>query len=333
MSNPTTAAAKTVIITGGSTGLGFHAARHLAVNYPQWHIIIANRNTTAGQEAMQAIRQQAPSASIEALPLDLGSLASVRAFAAVIISRKLPPIQALVCNAGLQVVSDSRTADGFETTFGVNHLGHFLLTQLLLPHLVVPARIINVSSGTHFSSSDVGQAEKGGMPDPAYSTAQAAAFPPAVNGGDMRTIGRQRYATSKLANMWHTYELIRRLEQDTRLPRPITVNAFDPGLMPGTGLARDYAPPVRWVWENVLPRIPALTRLMFGAVPNSVPVSGANLARLAVDPAWEGITGKYVQGAQAIPSSSASYDEPIARELWESSKELVKLTPAEMALA
>lgn len=333
MSNPTTAAAKTVIITGGSMGLGFQAARHIATTYPQWHIIIANRSTTAGQEAVQAIRKQAPSASIEAQPLDLGSLASVRTFAASITSRKLPPIQALICNAALQVVSDTRTVDGFETTFGVNHLGHFLLTQLLLPHLVAPARIINVSSGTHFSSTDVGQADKGGMPDPAYTTAQAAAFPPPVSGGDLQFIGRQRYATSKLANMWHTYELIRRLEQDTRLPRPITVNAFDPGLMPGTGLARDYAPPVRWVWENVLPRIPALTRLMLGAAPTSVPVSGANLARLAVDPAWEGITGKYIQGDQAIPSASASYDERIARELWESSKELVKLKTPEVALA
>jgi NAD(P)-dependent dehydrogenase (short-subunit alcohol dehydrogenase family) len=324
---------KTVIITGGSTGLGFQAARHIAAHYHGWHIVIANRSVTAAEEAIQSIRQQSPTASIEALPLDLGSLASVRAFAAAVIEKDLPPIHVLVCNAGLQVVTDSRTTDGFETSFGVNHLGHYLLTQLLLPHLAAPARIINVSSGTHFSSADMGQAEKGGMPDPAYTTAQAAAFPPPVNGGDMQFIGRQRYSTSKLANLWHTYELIRRLERDTRLPRPITVNAFDPGLMPGTGLARDYAPPVRWIWENILPRIPALTRMLFGAVPNAVPVSGANLARLAVDPAWEGVTGKYVQGTQAIPSSAASYDERIACELWESSKALVRLTPTEMTLA
>jgi NAD(P)-dependent dehydrogenase (short-subunit alcohol dehydrogenase family) len=333
MGNATTPATQTVIITGGSSGLGFQAARHLAAHYPGWHIIIANRSLSAAQQAIDSIRREAPGATIDAMPLDLGSLASVRAFAAAVIGRKLPPIHALVCNAGLQVVTDSRTADGFETSFGVNHLGHYLLTQLLLPHLAAPARIINVSSGTHFSSADSGQAEKGGMPDPAYSTAQAAAFPPPVEGGDMQFIGRQRYATSKLANLWHTYELIRRLEQTSHLPRPITVNAFDPGLMPGTGLARDYTPVMRWMWEQVLPRIPALGRMIFGASPTPVPLSGANLARLAVDPAWEGVTGKYVQGAQVIPSSPASYDPAIARELWESSKMLVKLTPTEMALA
>ncbi len=333
MNHLTTAVNKTVIITGGSTGLGFHTARHLAAHYPGWHIIIANRSVSAGQEAVQSIRQQTPTASIEALALDLGSLAHVRAFAAALIDRKLPPIHVLICNAGLQMVTDSRTVDGFETTFGVNHLGHYLLTQLLLPHLVAPARIINVSSGTHFSSADGGAAEKGGMPDPAYTTAQAAAFPPPVNGGDMQFIGRQRYSTSKLANLWHTYELVRRLAKDTHLPRPITVNAFDPGLMPGTGLARDYSPVMSWMWESVLPRIPALARLVFRAEPTPMPVSGANLARLAVDPAWEGVTGQYVQGAQAVPSSPASHDERVAYELWESSKALVKLTPGEMALA
>ncbi|MDX2137579.1 MAG: SDR family NAD(P)-dependent oxidoreductase [Chloroflexota bacterium] len=332
MGNPTTPARKTVIITGGSIGLGFHAARHIAGHYPGWHIIIANRTASAAQDAIAKIKAQSPNASIEAMTLDLGSLTSVRAFAAQLIARQLPPIHALVCNAGLQLVSDQRSADGYELTFAINHLGHYLLTQLLLPHMAAPARIINVSSGTHFASAEAG-ADKGGMPDPGYTTAQDAACPPPAS-GDPQFIGRQRYSTSKLCNVWHTYELVRRLEHSNgSLPQPITVNAFDPGLMPGTGLARDYAPPVRWIWENVLPRVPALTRMMFGAAPMSVSVSGANLARLAVDPAWAGVTGKYVQGDKAVPSSPASYDEAKAHELWESSKGLVRLTAAETAIA
>jgi NAD(P)-dependent dehydrogenase (short-subunit alcohol dehydrogenase family) len=332
MRNATTTAAQTVLITGGSTGLGYHAARHIAGHYPGWHIVIANRSLQAGQEAVQTIQRDYPHASLEALPLDLGSLEQVRAFARDVLARDLPPIRALLCNAGLQVVNDTRTADGYETTFAVNHLGHFLLTQLLLPHLSAPARIINTSSGTHFATTDHDNGEKGGMPDPVYTTAPMAATPAPVNGADMQLIGRQRYATSKLCNVWHTYELVRRLEHADHLPHPVTVNAFDPGLMPGTGLARDYAPMLRWMWENVLPRIPALTRMMFGTVPMSVSVSGANLARLACDPAWEGVTSKYIQGTQAIPSSQASYDERPARELWESSKTLVKLSAAEQAL-
>jgi NAD(P)-dependent dehydrogenase (short-subunit alcohol dehydrogenase family) len=331
MGNPTTAASKTVIITGGSMGLGFHAARHIAGNYPGWHIIIANRTASAAQDAIQQIKAHAPNASIEAMTLDLGSLASVRAFAAEVSGRPLPPIHALVCNAGLQLVNDQRSADGYELTFAINHLGHYLLTHLLLPHMASPARIINVSSGTHFASTE-NAGEKGGMPDPLYTTAQdAACLPPAS--GDPQFVGRQRYATSKLCNVWHTYELARRLERDANLPHPVTVNAFDPGLMPGTGLARDYAPPVRWIWENILPRVPALTRMMFGTTPMSVAVSGASLARLAVDAAWEGMTGKYVSGDKAIPSSPASYDAAKARELWESSKALVALTAAETAIA
>lgn len=332
MRNTTTTAAQTVLITGGSTGLGYHAARHIAGHYPGWHIIIANRTLQAAQEAIESIQHEYPNASLEALPLDLGSLANVREFVRTLLTRNIPPIRTLVCNAGLQVVNDTRTVDGYETTFAVNHLGHFLLTQLLLPHLNTPARIINVSSGTHFASEDRSNGEKGGMPDPVFTTAQMTATPAPVNGGDMQFIGRQRYSTSKLCNVWHTYELVRRLAQADHLPHPITVNAFDPGLMPGTGLARDYAPVVRWMWENVLPRVPALARMMFGAAPNPVPLSGANLARLACDPAWEGVTSKYIQGTQAIPSSKASYDEGHARELWESSKTLVRLTATEQAL-
>src|SRR5262249_3303476 len=151
---------------------------------------------------------------------------SVRAFTDDVRDASLPPLHAVVCNAGLQVVSGiERTADGVETTFGVNHLGHFALVQGLLDVLARPARIVVVSSGTHDPT------KPRGMPPPRYPSAAALAHP--AESADVD--GRRRYTTSKLCNVLYAYELDRRLGDD------VTVNAFDPGLMPGSGLARDYS--------------------------------------------------------------------------------------------
>ena len=129
------------------------------------------------------------------------------------------------------------------STFGVNHLGHYLLARLLLPAMATGARILFVSSGTHDPM------QKSGLPDPRYESAYAVAhdFEPGADAG------RRRYATSKLCNVFCTYELARRLAgaSDPRL-QSIRVNAFDPGLMPGTGLARTYPAALRFGWNYVL---------------------------------------------------------------------------------
>ena len=142
----------------------------------------------------------------------------------------LPPLHALICNAGVQSgAKQTFTADGFESTFGVNHLGHFLLVNLLLPRLAAPARVVVVSSGTH------DPALKTGVPAPAWNDPMALAKgelgPLAAKDAPTKR-GQRLYSTSKLANVLFTYELAR------RLPVGVTVNAFDPGLMPGTGLVR-----------------------------------------------------------------------------------------------
>ena len=162
--------------------------------------------------------------------MDLASLTSVRAFVENVRAAGLPPLHAIVCNAGVQVVSGTEwTEDGVEMTFGVNHLGHFALVQGLLDELAHPARIVVVSSGTHDPSKHTG------MPDPSYTSAADLAQPRAEQSHD----GRRRYTTSKLCNVLFTYELDRRLGHGGQ---GVTVNAFDPGLMPGSGLARDYPP-------------------------------------------------------------------------------------------
>jgi NAD(P)-dependent dehydrogenase (short-subunit alcohol dehydrogenase family) len=254
----------------------------------------------------------------------LASLASVRQFVQDFTVRTdLPPLFALVNNAGLQIVGPTEyTADGVEMTFGVNHLGPFLLTNLLLPHFArtvaqdSPNRIVMVSSGTHFDDEPLAKAM--GVPPPAYTTANELARPkPTTEKPDK--VGVERYSTSKLCNLLFAYELTRRLAQQGRTD--LTVNAYDPGLMPGSGLARQRTGLTQWAWNNVLP----LFRLLPGV--GSVQTSGPLLARLTSDPAFAAVTGKYFYfhrpgDMREKPSSATSYDQAKALDLWETSERL-----------
>jgi NAD(P)-dependent dehydrogenase (short-subunit alcohol dehydrogenase family) len=149
------AAKETVIVTGGNTGLGFETARALAESDQGWHVVIACRNPAKAAEAVQTITNRTAKGRVEAMSLDLSSLASVRAFAQDYAGRNLPLLRGVVLNAGSQFVKGTTyTQDGFEATFGVNHLGHFLLANLLLPQISAPARIVFVSSGTHVEGNE-----------------------------------------------------------------------------------------------------------------------------------------------------------------------------------
>lgn len=110
----------------------------------------------------------------------------------------------------------------------------------------------------------------------------------------------RRYATTKLANMYFTYGWA------SRLPDGITVNTFDPGLMPGTGLSREYLPVMRFMWRYIMPKILPLMRLVVNNI-HSTKESGAALVRLITDPAMAGTNGKYYEGFNEIPSSDDSY--------------------------
>ncbi|MEO1466278.1 MAG: dehydrogenase, partial [Cyanobacteria bacterium J06633_1] len=210
------------------------------------------------------------------------------------------------------------TAEGFDTTFGVNHLGHFLLVNLLLKQLVFPARIVFVSSDTHDSSKTTG------MPAPYWRDPQLMAHPeqdPELKNKDIGTIGRTAYTTSKLCNVLCAYELSRRLQANTdNSTPPITVNVFNPGLMPGSGLASDYTPTAKFVWNNILPFL-----CKFVPNVNTMEQAGKALARLITDPELANTTGKYFSTWKMIESSRESYDEDKARELWNASLELTQL--------
>jgi NAD(P)-dependent dehydrogenase (short-subunit alcohol dehydrogenase family) len=222
------------------------------------------------------------------------------------------------------------SSDGFELTFAVNHLGHFLLTNLLLERLRAhaPARIVIVASGVHDPKM------RTGMPHATVTDMETLAATGGPRAGQFN--GRLAYVNSKLCNLWFTYELVRRIEalglatDELRL----TVNAFDPGLVPGSGLARDYPAALRFVWDRVLP---GLAQVLTRVTPtiNPAPKSGRALAHLVLDPGLTQVSGKYFPSHTRwhdAPSSDASYDSGRARALWEASVQMTGLTSAESPL-
>lgn len=179
---------KTAIITGANSGIGFEAARLLALKGA--HVVLAVRNTAKGGKAAREMRSAAPLADVEVMALDLADLASVRQFADTF-SAHHDGLDLLINNAGVMAIPYQKTKDGFEMQFGTNHLGHFALTGQLLPLLqsTPGARVVTVSSGMHrFGDIDFANlhAEQGYKKWGAYSQ-------------------------SKLANLLFTYELQRRL--------------------------------------------------------------------------------------------------------------------------
>ncbi|TMB58230.1 MAG: SDR family NAD(P)-dependent oxidoreductase [Deltaproteobacteria bacterium] len=317
-----------VLVTGGNSGIGFECARQLA--RAGWHVLIASRNRQASAEAVDRIARDSGADAASELGLDLGSTAAVRQFVREIDARDVP-LRALVCNAGLQVHKGPQLSpDGYELTFAVNHLGHFLLTNLLLARLVrnAPARIVIVASGVHDPKF------RTGMPKPAVADLATLAATGGPRAGAFD--GRLAYVNSKLCNLWFTYELIRRIEAAglSREGRWVSVNAFEPGLVPGSGLARDYPPVLRFIWDRLLP---GLARLLSPAVPSINPAdkAGAALAKVALDPELDRTSGRYFPSHarwRAARSSDASYDQAQARALWDASVGFARLAPGESPL-
>jgi light-dependent protochlorophyllide reductase len=295
----------TAIITGANAGLGYECARALLAGPGDWHVVLAVRDVERGRVAAERLGH---TQRCVVCPADLASLESVMRFASDHRGIELPPTRAIVCNAGLQVISGTRRSeDGFELTFAVNHLGHFALVCAMLDQLATPARIVVVSSDTH------DPARRSGMPAPRYRTAEELARPAGDGEEPAQTLGRRRYTTSKLCNVLFAYELDRRLGGGHE---GVTVNAFNPGLMPGSGLARDYTPLQRFAWRFVLPAM----RVLPGV--NSTRVSGERLAALVSDPRFDGVSGRYFDGLREVDSSADSRDRDKAADLWRTSERL-----------
>ncbi len=300
---------KSIIITGANSGIGFECAMQMAKLAPNDQIILACRNVQAGNEAVQKIKQKTNHKNLICLPLNLASLQSVRDFKTAFLKLPGPAITALVNNAGLQNISKTAyTKDGFEITFGTNHLGGFYLTLLLLPYIEKNGSITFTASDTH------DPATKTGIEPPVFTTGKELAFTKETSEKE-NIVGQRRYSTSKLCNVLTTYVLHERLAD-----KNIRVNAFDPGLTPGTGLAKSYPAPLRFVWNNIMPMM-----RYFRKNTNSPATSGSRLANLAFSKELRQLNGIYYSDGKVTKSSTDSYNKAYQAELWKSSIELTTI--------
>ena len=276
---------KTALVTGATSGIGFHTAVGLAREGA--HVILGARNETRGQNAVEAIRSLNGTSEIDYVAGDLSSMAGVRGFTRAVIDRT-HRLDILVNNVGGFYLSREVSVDGYEMTFALNHLSYFLLTALLNDLLIAsaPARIVNVSSVAHRNSR--------------------------INFEDLhmthRYWGMTAYGQSKLANVLFTYELAHRL-----VDTGVTANALHPGLVrTGLGTKHIYRLLIPFVWLGLImvmsPEEGAATSLL-----------------LASSPELEGVTGKYYSTGKEVRTSKRSYDKAAAERLWDVSEELTRI--------
>jgi len=268
----------TFLVTGGNTGIG--RATAVALAHDGGRVYIACRSPELGAAAVSAIKAASGSGTVWLLPLDLASLDSVRACAASFLERD-EPLHVLVNNAG---VGGQRglTADGFEVCFGVNHLGHFALTQLLLERLKATgpgSRVVNVSSQAHYSATGVDF-------DALRRRARGFSW-------------MREYAVSKLCNVLFTQELARRLD-----PGAIAAYALHPGVV-----ASDIWRRVPWPARTVLTRRMLTTER--GAATSLYCATSSSVA---------GASGLYYDDCRAQAPSAVATPE-LAGLLWEYSAE------------
>ena len=284
----TTMSGRTVLITGGNAGIGRAAARQIGELGAD--VVITARNRAKGESALSWLRESVPSARFDLVDLDLSDTASIERAARQVLER-WPRLDVLVNNAGLIVDDRTTTAQGFETTFGVNHLGHFLFTALLRDRLVAsaPARIINVSSEAHRMAWR-GLPWDDLMLERNYSAWAA-------------------YSASKLANLSFTVGLARRLEGTG-----VTVNALHPGVVrTDFGQDRDL--------HGVMSVLMKPARLVF-----ATPERGAHTTTfLASSPVGGTATAGYYSSSRPKRPSAHARDQAAAERLWKVSEQLLGL--------
>ena len=279
-------AMKTILVTGATSGIGLEASVTLAREGHK--VVLVGRDEARTRRTVDEVKQRSGSSNVESMLCDFSSQASIRAFAEAY-RAKYDRLEVLVNNAGTVNEHRSVTPDGIESTFAVNHLGYFLLTNLLLELLVksAPSRIVVVSSAGHYRGTmdleDLGF-EKGGY-------------------GIMKA-----YTRSKLANVMMTRSLAKRLEG-----KGVTVNALHPG-----GVATR-------IWDGA----PKWSQPILAVVKKLVLISpeqgGKTLSYLATSPEVEGVSGKYFEKNKQKGCAPLARDEALAEKLWVKSAELVKL--------
>jgi NAD(P)-dependent dehydrogenase (short-subunit alcohol dehydrogenase family) len=306
-------AQRTLVMTGGSSGFGRNAAAHLLRDHPDQHLVLTVRGGY-GERLAAELTAETGNPNVSTVPCDLSSLSDIRTAAAEITGRlgtgDLPPLRGFLGNAGVQMPSITRTTeDGFEMTFGVNVLAHYLMLRLLLDWFVAPSRLIITSSGSHFADF---RHTLGVVPPPKWSDTQTIAKPGSGPAADSAREGQRAYATSKLAVIYLVHALAR------RLPPGIDVYSYNPGAVPNTGLSRNASPAIQFI-AGLL--VNALRVTPFAS---DVDTAGRLLATVAAGPR-PGESGSYIDQGKIIPSSPASYDKDREEELWTTAARLAGL--------
>ncbi|MBI2060981.1 MAG: SDR family oxidoreductase [Nitrospirae bacterium] len=273
---------KTCIVTGANSGVGYFTALGLAKTGAR--VVMVCRSRERGGEALDTIRKETGSKSVELMIADFSSQTSIRTFAGEFVKRH-PRLDVLINNAGIIAGPRVVTPEGLEYTFALNHIGYFLTTALLLPHLKksAPARIINVASEGHRMGRirfDDLQMERG------YTAMKA-------------------YNQSKLANVLFTYELARRLEGTG-----ISANCLHPG-----AVGSNFGGTSVW-WMRVGMKL-GKPFLLTPEKAARGPVYLATSSEVA------NVTGKYFWNKRVMPSSGRSHNNEDAGKLWEVSERLV----------
>jgi NAD(P)-dependent dehydrogenase (short-subunit alcohol dehydrogenase family) len=283
---------KTCLVTGATAGLGAATAEGLARLGAS--VVIVSRSRERCEAAVDGIRRATGNSSVDFLTADLSSQADVRGVARAFLER-YGRLDVLVNNAGGIFLKRERSADGIEMTFALNHLGYFLLTNLLLEVLKrsAPARIVNVSSSGH---QNVTTLDFDDLSSP------------------RRYRGVVAYSRSKLANLLFTRELSRRLEGTG-----VTANAVDPGMVE-TDIGRNNG----WIYWPL--------KTLFGLIYKArylTPDEGAStIVYLATSSEVERVTGGYFANSALVEPSGAARDDVAAVRLWALSDKLTGERPS-----
>ncbi|KAL4019237.1 hypothetical protein IC575_022883 [Cucumis melo] len=282
----------TAIVTGASSGIGTETARVLALRGV--HVIMAVRNVATGREVQKVIVKENPTAKVDTMELDLSSMASVRNFTSNFKSSGLP-LNILVNNAGVMASPFLLSKDKIELQFATNHVGHFLLTNLLLETLKKTAkdseregRIVNVSSRRH-----------------QFSYREGIRFDKINDQSGYN--GLSAYGQSKLANILHASELARQLKEEGV---KITANSLHPGAIP-TNLFRYHS------------LIDGFLGVLGKHVMKNVQQGAATTCYVALHPQVNGISAQYFADSNIAKASSQANDSELAKRLWDFTQKLV----------
>ncbi|KAL3834400.1 hypothetical protein ACJIZ3_009136 [Penstemon smallii] len=282
----------TAIVTGASSGIGAETARVLALRGV--HVIMAVRNLSLGHEVKESIIKQIPTAKVDSMELDLGSMESITNFVSNFNSSGLP-LNLLVNNAGVMATPFMLSKDNIELQFAINHVGHFLLTNLMLETMKKTTRessregrIVNVSSRRH-----------------KFSYPEGIRFDKINDESEYNSLSA--YGQSKLANVLHANELAKHLKEEKV---EITANSVHPGAI-ATNLFRHHS------------FINGLVSVLGKHVMKNVQQGAATTCYVALHPDVKGMSGKYFADSNLAKTSLQANDNELAKRLWDFTLNLI----------